>query len=374
MAKFIYANTKNADMRYLVEVDILDDFFLIEKKDGGYFIFLDNRELEMFREKNKKAEIVALPLEDVIEKIKSLKIEETSDENKVAFCIASDYLKGEILEVQKSFSFAMADFLLSQGIILKIKDPFLPERMIKSEFEKEKIKGNLKSTQKAFLRIEEILKKSKIEGDMIIFESVPLTSEFLKKECEKVLLEENMFDLEGMIISCGNHSSMPHHPGEGLIRPHQAIVCDIFPWKRENGYYADMTRTYVKGKPAKKLIKLYEAVKEVQEFALTNVKAGIKNIDLHLEIQNYFLKLGYHAGKQGFIHGTGHGLGLEIHELPYINSFSKENDVLQVGNVITIEPGLYYPNLGGVRIEDVVYVTDNGCENMTDYPKNFIIP
>lgn len=371
MPKLLYTNTRNGDMRYLVGMDILDDFFLVET-DGEKYIFLDNREIGVFAEKNNKAAILALPLDTILEKARLIDAQ-TNITNKSALQIIKNYgIENQEIEIQSSFPLEMADFLRSQGIALKIKDPFLPERLIKSETEKDVILDNLKRTQKAFLKIEEILNDAVIAEDFILYAGVPLTSEFLKKECERVLFEEGLFDIEGMIISCGPHGAMPHHRGEGFIRPYKSIVCDIFPWHRDSSYYADMTRTYVKGNPSKELAKLYDTVKRAQQLAIETVKAGVKIVDLHGKVQKLFLDSGYHVGDKGFVHGTGHGLGIEIHELPYINAEAGDA-VLAEGNVITIEPGLYYPDLGGVRIEDVVYVTENGCENLTNYPKEFII-
>lgn len=370
MTKFLYASTRNGDMRWLVGMDILDPFFLLEKNDQKY-IFLDHREIGVFKLKNKNTKISVLPLEEIIAEAQKNN-DQTKISNKIAFYLLEKYAVNEEIEIQTVFPLEMADYLRTKNVKLKIKEPFLPERLQKSTEEKNIIRENLRKTQKAFLRIEEILGKSKIENDLLIFENKPLTSEILKRESEMILLNEGMIDIEGMIISCGEHSAMPHHKGEGVIRPHQTIVCDIFPQHRDSAYFADMTRTYVKGQPSEELQKLYLVVAAAQELAISLVKPGRKIADLHRQVQQFFVEKGFHIGEQGFTHGTGHGLGIEIHELPYVNA-ADENAILQVGNVVTIEPGLYYEKLGGVRIEDVVYVTEKDCENLTDYPRRFII-
>jgi len=185
------------------------------------------------------------------------------------------------------------------------------------------------------------------------------------------MLEEDLLNVEGIIISCGPHAAIPHHRGSGPLRPNETIICDIFPRYRGNHYFADMTRTYVKGAPSPELKKLYAAVFEAQTKAIAMVRPGIRFADVHEKCVEIFAKRGYHSGNKGFIHGTGHGLGLDIHEAPYVSK--GQTGVFEEGHVVTIEPGLYYPKLGGVRLEDVVWVTKNGCENLTNYPKNFVI-
>ena len=132
-----------------------------------------------------------------------------------------------------------------------------------------------------------------------------------------------------------------------------------------------MTRTYVKGAPSEKLQKMYDAVREAQEAGIEAIKPGVSTKDVHALVSGVFIKAGFEVGTKGFVHGTGHGLGLDIHEDPRIND--RSDIVLMQGHVVTVEPGLYYPELGGVRIEDVVCVTENGCRNLTNYPKIFCI-
>ncbi len=166
---------------------------------------------------------------------------------------------------------------------------------------------------------------------------------------------------------------MPHHSGSGPIVPDTPIVIDIFPRSQQTGYFGDMTRTVVKGTPSKEVKRMYKAVLEGQKIGISMIKHGVKSADVHNAVVDYFSKSGFKTGQidgkqQGFIHSTGHGLGLEIHEPPRV---SVGNDILQAGNVVTVEPGLYYEKLGGVRIEDVVLVTKKGCEVLSKFPKKF---
>jgi len=117
---------------------------------------------------------------------------------------------------------------------------------------------------------------------------------------------------------------------------------------------------------------MYNAVLKSQLAAIKKIRAGIGAKEIYDVAKDSILKAGYEVGEKGFIHGLGHGVGLDIHEKPSLKPHSE--DVLEAGNIITIEPGLYYPKVGGIRIEDMVLVTKTGCKNLTNYPKSLIIP
>lgn len=159
---------------------------------------------------------------------------------------------------------------------------------------------------------------------------------------------------------------------EGILFEKKPIIIDIYPRSSNKRYFSDMTRTVVRGKALPEIKKIYNTVLAAQELAIKKVKPGIKGNELYKIVLDYFTNCGYKTerkGKvaQGFTHGLGHGVGLDVHEIPELNSSSK--DVLKTGSVVTVEPGLYYPEIGGVRIEDLVVVTKNGCENLTRFEK-----
>jgi Xaa-Pro aminopeptidase len=118
---------------------------------------------------------------------------------------------------------------------------------------------------------------------------------------------------------------------------------------------------------------MFTAVQEAQELAVQRIQPGISGAEVHLAVADHFEESGFHTDLEkgiGFIHSTGHGLGLEVHELPYL---SKRGGILEKGNVVTVEPGLYYPNIGGVRIEDAVVITHNGNRSITQSKKELVI-
>ena len=180
------------------------------------------------------------------------------------------------------------------------------------------------------------------------------------------------------IISCGAESADPHAIGSGPIKPHSPVVIDIFPVSLRTHYYGDMTRTIFKGEPSAGLQKMYEAVREAQEQAIAQVRAGADGKDIYDSVCRHFNAEGYPTristkGGEGFIHGLGHGVGIDIHEPPSLGATSS---ILKAANVVTVEPGLYYPRprrnipAGGIRIEDAVVVKNGDCENLTKFPKD----
>jgi Xaa-Pro aminopeptidase len=146
---------------------------------------------------------------------------------------------------------------------------------------------------------------------------------------------------------------------------------DVFPRHMTTRYFADMSRTVIKGRATRAMKRLYDTVLAAQLEAIASVRDAADGQTIHSEVLRRFEQAGYKTGlingrMQGFFHGTGHGVGIDIHEMPRI---SKSGTRLQTGHVVTVEPGLYYPDIGAVRIEDMVLVTDDGCRNLTSFPK-----
>jgi Xaa-Pro aminopeptidase len=358
----------DSDAHYAVKTANISSFFYLEKNKQK-LAFLDRREFGLIP---KGTGVKSILVEKFLASAKKLKFQ-TSGRNKLAYVIFKEYrLFGKKVEVPAHFPLDMADFLRKNGAKLVPTYPFFPERAIKSKPEIGFIKESLKHTRGAFGIIEKILANSKIKGSRIYYENKMLTSEYLKQEAEKALIEKGMFDLLGMIISTGEQTTTPHHDGTGPILPHRPIVCDIFPRHRKSGYYADMTRTYVKGKPDSKLEKMHVAVFKAQRAATSKIRAGISAAEVYQAAADSILRSGFDVGETGFLHGLGHGVGLDIHEAPSLKATSK--DILEAGNIITVEPGLYYPEIGGIRIEDMVLVTKKSCQNLTNYPKKLVIP
>src|SRR5205823_11205484 len=238
---------------------------------------------------------------------------------------------------------------------------FWLERETKSENEVEMIGRALRITEKGLKRAIEVLKASKPgAGKRLRWNGKTLTSETLRAEIDSAILRAGGLPT-GTIVAGGDQACDPHERGYGPLYADSLIILDVFPRDAKTGYFGDMTRTVLRGRASEAQRKLWETVKAGQTLALKRIKAGVDGMTIHKAIQECFAKRGFptevrRGRRVGFFHGTGHGLGLEIHEHPRLQKV-----VLKDRQVLTVEPGLYYPGLGGVRLEDVVLVTKMGC-------------
>ena len=284
--------------------------------------------------------------------------------------------------VPPSFGVAYADELRDRGIeVLPESKLFAGMRRVKTEKEISHIEKTQRAVEAASARAVEIIGESQVrEYGNLFYGDHALTSEFLRSEIEIELLKAGCSADAGTITAGGSQSADPHEQGHGPLRSGEPIILDIFPVSKESRYYADMTRTVVKGEPDGELERMYEAVLESQEAALAMIGPGVNGKDVHQKVSDILHDRGYKTivhdqeeGQtltEGFFHGTGHGVGLEIHEAPRIGFADEE---LKAGDVVTVEPGLYKQGVGGIRIEDLVVVTEDGCRNLTDFPKEFRI-
>jgi Xaa-Pro aminopeptidase len=172
------------------------------------------------------------------------------------------------------------------------------------------------------------------------------------------------------IVSCGKDTAIPHMTGTGPLHADEPIIIDLFPVDDESGYYADMTRTVVKGEPSQEIREMYDTLQEAKRLAVSHTRAGVLGSDLYQGVVDFFKDHGYASDTRGFVHNLGHGVGLQVHEMPTVGPSGK---ALEAGNVITIEPGLYYPKTGGVRLEDIGAVTKTGFSNFTKFSEDLVL-
>ena len=362
--KLVIADSeKDANMFYATGILAPDDFVYLEK-NGKKTIYVSDLEFNRAQKEAKVDKVVNYS-------------EYVSGINRDTFgSVLINILKdNKVKKVQVPGNFKMkyAKILLDNKIKIEICEPIFREREFKKEDEVEKLAEGQKVNEKALLEVINIIRRSKIRKDKKLnYQNKVLTSEFIKKIIDIEFSKRDCFSDLRLIVSCGKDSSDPHKEGCGPLYADQPIIIDITPKSKTNRCYADMTRTIVKGKASKELKKMYDAVFETQKLALGEIKAGVRADSIHKKVENYFISCGFKTEEkdgiiQGFFHSTGHGVGLDIHELPNISVNNKK--VLKVGNVVTVEPGLYYPEIGGVRIEDMVVVTETGCRNLTNFPK-----
>jgi Xaa-Pro aminopeptidase len=364
----VAASERDANLYYATRFLAPDSFVFIQTATQKILLMSD---LEIDRAKQQATVDVVLSYSAYDKKLKDQGVTEPK---------AADVIKAVLDEfgltdliVPTNFGVDLADALRARDFRLSTrKEPFYPERAIKSPHEVQHVLHTMQATEEAIAHAVEVIRAADIHQGQLYYDGQVLTSEIIKKLINVKLMENDCI-AQHTIVACGDDACDPHNEGSGAFRAHEPIVMDVFPKSSKTGYYADITRTVVKGKPSDALRGVYDTVLQGQELGLQMVKAGASGKAIHSAIQDLFEGAGYHTGVinervQGFFHGTGHGVGLEIHEPPRI---SRIDDTLQPGHVVTVEPGLYYLGIGGVRIEDTVLVTSDGYENLTTFPKQF---
>jgi Xaa-Pro aminopeptidase len=279
------------------------------------------------------------------------------------------------LRVPANFPLDTADSLRKLGFkVSVVPGQFFPERAIKRRDEVAAIRFAQEATERAVAAAIDVLRESKSRRGFLVRRGERVTSEMLKRVVDVELMRDGCI-AKHTIISSGDQCVDPHDTGSGPIRPNTSIIFDVFPRHAKTGYFADMSRTVVRGRASKELKELYALVLAGQQYAFDRIRDGANGGAIHAGIQKLFTDAGRKTGPkdgkmQGFFHGTGHSVGLDIHEPPGIGG---RDEFLPAGAVVTVEPGLYYKGVGGVRLEDMVLVKKNGCENLTKFPKQLEI-
>jgi Xaa-Pro aminopeptidase len=366
----IDTSEENADLYYRTGFFVPDPVIYIEHK-GKKILVLSDLEIERGRKEATVDRVVSLSdlqRRLLAANVKKLRLLDVAD------LLLKD-LKIKKVIVPGRFALKYADGLRKRGytVIPRDEEPFFEERLRKTPREIGMVRDSMKETVRAMDLAIKMIASSEVRKGKLYHKGGLLTSERVKGEINAELSRKGL-TASHTIVACGAHSAMPHHRGEGPIYADKPVVIDIFPRSQKCGYFGDMTRTVVRGEPSPELVKMYDTVLRGQKLAIGMIKAGVRVREIHSAVVDYFRSRGFETsskgGKaEGFIHSTGHGLGLEIHEPPRI---SLGDEVLEAGNVVTVEPGLYYEKTGGVRIEDVVVVEKNGCTNLTGYPKKLI--
>ena len=280
--------------------------------------------------------------------------------------------------VPERFPLGIADALREEGVTVTVDtdDAVGEVRAVKTDTEVDHVRAAQAANEVALARTEELLGAATVDDEgRLVHDGEPLTSERVRREIEITLLRENCA-LDETIVACGADGADPHERGSGPLSADEPIIVDIFPQDKTTKYHGDVTRTFLVGEPSEELRRRYDLTHEAMEAALETVAAGVTGSAVHDAACDVYEDAGYATLRSdpttetGFIHSTGHGLGLEVHESP---SVAPRGGELRPGHVVTIEPGLYDPDVGGVRIEDTVVVTDDGYRNLTDYPVELVV-
>lgn len=369
LPKLIVASSEtSADLLYATQFHVSDPIVFLEQ-NGRRVIILSDLEIDRGRRDAKVEEIVSLS--ELNKKLRPKGPEPVFKETVVGFLKARRVKRAE---VPSDFPLGLAQCLAEQGVELVAKDGlFFEEREFKKAAEVKKMQRAIAITEAGMARGIEVLKASEPgKGNVLQWNGAKLTSELLRAEIDSAILRAGGHPAN-TIVAGGNQACDPHERGSGPLKANSLIILDIFPRDAASGFFGDLTRTVIRGKANSAQRKLWNTVLEGQKFVLDRMKPGVDGGSLQDELKAWFRDHGYptevkNGRWSGFFHGTGHGLGLEIHEVP---RFTKT--VFKPGQVITVEPGLYYYGLGGVRIEDDVLVTETGIKVLSSFPKELEI-
>jgi Xaa-Pro aminopeptidase len=366
-ARVLYAASEtDADMLYATGFFAPDPFLFVQAAGRRVMVMSD---LEMDRAK-KQARVDGVLSWTRIAR----RIEDRGRRATVAAVIARVLgdLGARRAEVPRAFPLGLAMEVDALGVRLDLADdPFWPAREIKTAGEVRAIGAALRAAEAGLEAGIAALRACRIGRDGWLRRGGRrFTAEDLRSAVNTRILAEGCVPSH-TICAPGDQAVDPHEEGHGPIRAHTPVVMDIFPRSETTGYYGDLTRTVVRGRASARLHELYAIVHQGNRIGHARIRPGVDGSRIHEEIQALFDRQGYKTGlrdgrMQGFFHGTGHGLGLQIHEPP---SISRRVSMLRAGHVVTVEPGLYYLGLGGVRLEDVAVVTKTGSRNLTRAPK-----
>ena len=374
----IAASEESADILYATKFFAPDAFLFLEQ-NGRTTVLLSDLEVDRGRKAARVDEVIG--------------ITEFSKEHKKALGrqptlakVAAHFLKTRRVRramVPGSFPLALSMALAREGVTVEPpkKGMFWPSRLHKTPEELGHLRRALEITQIGMARGMEVLAAAKVTGGKrgvaargeLLWGNAVLTSERLRAEIDTAIVRVGGAPAD-TIVAGGEQACDPHERGSGPLRAGELIIIDIFPRDVKTGYYGDLTRTVVKGRATDAQRHLWETVQEGQRRSIAGTRAGADGKPLHEGCKKFFKQSGYPTEQRegrhvGFFHGTGHGLGLELHEEPRF----QHTRSFEPGMVFTIEPGLYYPGLGGVRIEDVVAVTKNGCELLSNFEQRLEI-
>lgn len=351
----------NADLWYASHFAAPDPFVYVEIR-GRSFLLLNDLEVDRARKEARVDSV--LPLKNY-----------QKNSSGGALAAVATFLREKGVQkvvVPWTFPGRYGEVLRQQGFEIQFKEgPFFPQRLVVDKDGLRHIQLALRHTVAAIQLAIDMIKVSKPNArGQLQYKGKSLRSETVRAAIERFLLQNGSLPV-GTLVAGGTQGADPHGAGRGILRANEPIVIDIFHQNRYSRYHGDITRTVVKGEATPEVKAMYRAVREALKIAIGALGPGIKGQTIHKRIQNFFGKRGFRTGPkdgrpQGFIHATGHGIGLDLHEAP---SIGRSKSTLQAGNVVCVEPGLYYRKWGGMRIEDTVLITPKGARNLTRLSK-----
>ncbi len=355
-------SSDTADMLYLTRFITTDPVIYIKKRGESGKIIVSQMEYE--RAVKESAVPAITRAESGLIRI----LETEPDRCRAMARMISEYVGGDIL-VPPLFPYGLGIAIAEYTGVVVDTGTVGILRAKKKQDELLCIQRVQKATETAMELAITLIRNSKPRKGILFRGRDPLTSESVQLAIRELLLQKGCFARD-TIVSCGKDTAVPHVRGSGPLQECEPIVIDIFPRDEKAGYYSDMTRTVSKGRPSSDIAEMYDAVRDAQDHAAAYLKPGVSGSTVYQEVVDFFSGRGYHTGTEGFVHNLGHGVGLEVHELPVLGP---GGGILAPGNVVTNEPGLYFGMKGGVRIENIGVITRTGFRCITRYPRELVI-
>ena len=370
----IDADSTDSDQYYLSGFDAPDPFVTLY--DGETHLLFP-RSLEFGRAKRESR---AGSVERYVDFDHAELVEEHGSQAAVSHVLARflDSYGVDSVAVPPRFPLQTADRLRARGIdVTPDTDGTITEiRATKTETEIDHVRAAQRANEAAMGAAQDLLEAAEIGDDgTLSHDGDPLTSERVKEEIEVTLLRHGC-SLDETIVACGADAADPHDRGSGPLAADEPIIVDIFPRSKATKYHADMTRTFCVGEPSDTVREWYELTEQAMDAAFDALEPGATGEAVHEAVCDVYEEAGLPTLRSDdrtetvFIHSTGHGVWLDVHELPRLSPSGGE---LAPGHVVTIEPGLYDPEVGGVRIEDLAVVTEDGYENLTEYAVTLVV-
>ncbi len=364
----------SANQRYLSGFDAADPFLTLYAPPETVLL-VGSMEYGRAHQESRADEVRRWDDYDVRERIEEVGQDAARQDALAAFLDEFDVAS---VSVPRRFPLWSADGLRERDVAVEpdTDDVMEDVRATKTDREVEWIRESQRANEAAMRTAESLIVDASVDDDgrLLADDGEVLTSERVKREIKATLLERDCSP-EDTIVACGPAGATPHDTGSGPLRVDEPVIVDIFPKSDETGYYADMTRTFVNGEPPAEVEEWYDLTLDAMDAAFDAIEPGATGEAVNDAVCDVYEDAGYATVRSdpttdsGFLHSTGHGVGLEVHEDPRLGRYGEE---LEPGHVITVEPGLYDPEIGGVRVEDLAVVTEDGYENLTDYPTRLI--
>ena len=377
-ALLLYSESfKNPNMYYLTRFLAPDSFILLKRIDNPPTIVVSPMEFPRAQKESILKDVRSYADYNYLEIIKAAEDPRLGVMKFLASVAKKELSEGTPITVPYNFPSLATDVLREEGLIIKPMFNVIEKaRETKEPDEIKEIKKVQEVVERVTTEIINLIADCDVGPKNTLIHKKdgkkrPLTVGEVKSMMGQALIGNWCAIEEELIVACGPRSADPHYQGnpEDELKANQPIILDIYPRGVRKRYWSDMTRTVVKGRASEEVKKMFNAVLKAKNACIDVLHEGVLGSDMFNLCCDILEKAGYgtiRGGKQiekGFTHGLGHGVGLQIHESPSMSELYKFP--LKEHSIVTVEPGLYDPKVGGVRIEDIVELRKDGCNNLT---------